>query len=53
MAKQTSTAAYDGIEIELTTEGPEAQEGHDPGSDVLHVKLLQAIEDTVREHDNA
>ena len=51
MAEQTSGANFKGIDVEVTTEGPEAQDGHEVGSDVLHSELTTAMEEVFREHE--
>jgi len=47
MAEQYSEATVGGIEIELTTRGPEAQDGHPTGSDVLHAVLMESAKTRV------
>jgi hypothetical protein len=49
--EQRSAAHFDGIDIELTTRGPEAQDGHEIGSDVLHQELKRAMSDVLEGHD--
>jgi len=51
MATQKSGAEFDGIEIELKTSGPESQDGHEIGSDVLHMKLRRAMEEVLESYD--
>ena len=50
MAEQTSGANFKGIDVELTTDGPEAQDGHEIGSDVLHSELTRAMEQVFNRH---
>ena len=51
MAEQTSGANFKGIDVEITTKGPEAQDEHEIGSDVLHSKLVQAMEQVFEQYD--
>ena len=51
MAKQTKTYELDGLGVELQTDGPESQDGHEIGSDVLHMELTRAIEGVLKSHD--
>ena len=51
MAEQTSGANFKGIDVEVITEGPEAQDGHEIGSDVLHSELTTAMEEVFKRHE--
>jgi len=51
MAEQTSGANFKGIDVEITTKGPEAQDGHEIGSDVLHSELTDAMAEVFKRHE--
>lgn len=51
MAEQKTTGTIEGIDVEIVTDGPEAQEGHEPGSDVLHMQLRQAFEEVAERYE--
>jgi len=51
MAKQISEDTVEGIDVKLVTVGPEKQDGHAIGSDVLHCELTQVISEVVEDHD--
>lgn len=51
MAEQKSAAHFEGIDIKLITEGPESQDGHRIGSDVLHAQLKKAMTEVLEENE--
>jgi hypothetical protein len=50
MAEQTTEWEVEGIDITIKTDGPESQDGHVIGSDVLHLEIKHAVAEVVESH---